>query len=103
MADYKLTFSTTILRIRDGASIPADPANVDYAEFLRWQSAGGIPDPVDEQSRREVVLSKIASLEASVTDRRWREAGPDDAGGTADGRAWLKGVSDQIATLRSAL
>lgn len=41
--------------------------------------------------------SKIARLEASVTDRRLREAVLGIDGG------WLKGVSDQIATLRATL
>jgi hypothetical protein len=33
---YKLTDSTNITRIIDTASIPADPANKDYAEYLVW-------------------------------------------------------------------
>lgn len=103
MSEYKLTPGVTVTRLRDGASIPADLANVDYADYLAWVEAGGVPDPADPPSQRETVLSQIAALEASITDRRWREAGPDDAGGTSEGRAWLKGVADQIAALRAGL
>jgi hypothetical protein len=44
---YKLTNHTSILRITDGASIPNDPANTDYAQYLQWLSAGNTPDPAD--------------------------------------------------------
>lgn len=43
---FKLTSSTSILRA-DGACIPADPANSDYAQYLRWLAEGNTPDPAD--------------------------------------------------------
>ena len=43
---YKLTNSTSILR-SDGASIPQDFANVDYAAYLAWVEAGNTPEPAD--------------------------------------------------------
>jgi hypothetical protein len=45
---YKLTDTTSILRLSDGAMIPADLRNTDYKEYLRWIAAGGVvlqPDP----------------------------------------------------------
>ena len=30
-------------------SIPFDPANSDYAEYLRWLSEGNQPTPAEEQ------------------------------------------------------
>ena len=44
---YKLTTSTSITRLADNASIPADPANTDYAAYLIWLSEGNTPEPAD--------------------------------------------------------
>jgi hypothetical protein len=55
---YKLTNTETIIRIADGASIPADPANTDYANYLEWVADGNtataadaIPDPTYQENR----------------------------------------------------
>lgn len=42
---YKLTDSTTIVRVADSAYIPADPANTDYQQYLAWVDAGNTPEP----------------------------------------------------------
>jgi len=42
---YQLTQGDTILRLADGAFIPPDPANTDYAAFLEWVEAGNMPEP----------------------------------------------------------
>lgn len=43
---YKLTKSPSVIhRIADGASIPADPENRDYAAYLEWVAAGNTPEP----------------------------------------------------------
>ena len=55
---YKLTDSNSIIRLADKASIPADPANSDYAEYLEWVADGNtataadaIPDPTYQENR----------------------------------------------------
>ena len=39
--------ATCIKRIADNAFIPFDPANTDYAEYLKWLEAGNTPLPAD--------------------------------------------------------
>ena len=50
---YKLFLSPTIkqttavIRLSDGATIPFDPANTDYQEYLKFLADGGQPLPAD--------------------------------------------------------
>jgi hypothetical protein len=45
---YQLTTSDCILRTTDGAFIPPDPANTDFAAYLEWVEAGNTPEPAPE-------------------------------------------------------
>jgi hypothetical protein len=47
MAEYKLTDWGTILRPSRNMSIPPDPTNPDYQEYLAWVAEGNTPDPAD--------------------------------------------------------
>jgi hypothetical protein len=42
---YQLTTGTSIIRLSDGATIPNDPGNRDYREYLDWLEAGNEPEP----------------------------------------------------------
>lgn len=42
---YRLTHSNSILRLSDGAFIPAAPANTDYQHYLAWVAGGNAPEP----------------------------------------------------------
>lgn len=45
--------ATSVIRISDGACIPFDPQNSDYAEYLKWLSEGNQPLPPDEPTLSE--------------------------------------------------
>lgn len=64
---YKLTSSTTILRLSDGACIPADPANTDYAAYLAWLAEGNTPEPADVPPP-PTKAERIRALEAQASD-----------------------------------
>ena len=42
---YQLTSNDTIIRLSDGAFVPADSDNSDYAAYLRWWAEGNTPLP----------------------------------------------------------
>jgi hypothetical protein len=37
-----------IIRLSDNAFIPFDPANTDYAEYLKWVAESNEPLPADQ-------------------------------------------------------
>ncbi len=45
--NYKLTNSSSIIRVDDDVWIPNDPANSDYAAYLLWLLDGNTPEPAD--------------------------------------------------------
>jgi hypothetical protein len=42
-------YQNAIIRTTDGATIPFDPDNTDYQEYLKWVAEGNEPEPADEQ------------------------------------------------------
>ena len=43
-----------LLKHEDGSSssIPFDPANTDYQQYLKWLEEGNTPEPADEQGEQ---------------------------------------------------
>ncbi|MET3134606.1 hypothetical protein AAKU55_004906 [Oxalobacteraceae bacterium GrIS 1.11] len=59
---YKLTTSSSIVRLSDGACIPADPANTDYATYLKWIANGNIPQAADAPFTESANVAILAQL-----------------------------------------
>jgi hypothetical protein len=37
----------SVIRLSDGACIPFDPQNRDYADYLKFLEEGGVPEPAE--------------------------------------------------------
>jgi hypothetical protein len=46
---YKLFRNNIVIRLRDEAFIPFDPANTDYQAYLKWLAEGNQPLPADKE------------------------------------------------------
>lgn len=59
---YKATNGYGVVRLSDGAYIPADPQNTDYAAYLTWLDAGNTPEPAtlpEAPSLEDLVVGTI--------------------------------------------
>jgi len=57
----------------------------------------------NSETAKRNAMAEIRKLESQETPRRLAEALPDDAGGSSDGRAWLKANRDKIIAERAKL
>jgi hypothetical protein len=62
---YQLTTGTSIIRLSDGATIPSDPGNRDYRDYLDWLEAGNTPDPAPELLPPPPPLTPVEKLAAA--------------------------------------
>ena len=70
---YQLTTGNTILRTTDGAFIPPDPANTDYAAYLQWLSEGNTPLPAPEPEPASVLTTEQKLEAAGLTVAELKE------------------------------
>lgn len=90
---YRLTTSSTIIRVADGAAIPSDPSNGDWVAYQAWLAEGNTPDPVAQ-----------AELEAPARSQRDRLLAASDSRALADRWAAMTTAQQQAwADYRQAL
>jgi len=70
---YQLTTGDCILRITDGAYIPQDPANTDYAAYLKWLDEGNTPEPAPEPEPAPVLTTEQKLEAAGLTVAELKE------------------------------
>jgi hypothetical protein len=72
---FKVISESVVQRLSDGVQFPADPANVDYQEFLRWRAEGNTPEPADqptlEQIEADIAAEVQRRLEAWAQQREY--------------------------------
>jgi hypothetical protein len=82
---YKLIAnSTSITRLADTASIPADPANRDYADYLEWLAAGNTPAPADPVYNPRIAEIKARLAQIDIESIRALRTKSVDKGKAAD-------------------
>ncbi|MDR6521769.1 hypothetical protein J2789_004459 [Variovorax paradoxus] len=59
-------FETYVLRQADGAHIPLDPANSDFAAFTEWEVGGGQADQPPQLTLEQRKLALLAAVDAHL-------------------------------------
>ena len=93
---YKLTTSTSITRLADGASIPAAPANTDYANYLQWLSEGHTPEPADVPPAQTYQELRATEYNRKSTGEQFGMLYDDQVNGTTAWIDWQQGIKDRI-------
>lgn len=106
---YKLTDSTSITRLSDNASIPADPANRDYAGYLRWLSEGNIPTPaftpaeIIANAKAATNSQALAAIAAMVPDAMEAMLAVSGGLGTPPQQARIAQIKAAVAAKRALI
>ena len=93
---YKLNQNSTSITRNDGASIPADPANTDYANYLHWLSEGNTPEPADIPPEPTYQELRAAEYNLKSTGEQFAMQYDDRVNGTTTWVDWQQGIKDRI-------
>lgn len=75
MAAYRLQAGGGVIRVADGAFIPADTRNRDWNTYLAWEAVPNTPDPAISPTLSDYKTSQRAAVDAEA-DRRAQIAAP---------------------------
>lgn len=70
---YKLIDSTNVKNLETGWSIPFDPANTDYQQYLLWLEEGNEPLPPDPIPEPEPLTPEQKLQQAGLTIEELKE------------------------------
>ena len=94
---YKLNQkSNSITRLADNASIPADPQNTDYANYLQWLSEGNTPEPADIPPPPTYQDLRATEYNRKSTGEQFAMQYDDAKLGTTTWVDWQDGIKDRI-------
>lgn len=68
---YKLTSTDSIIRLADGAIIPAASGNCDWVEYQVWLSEDGVPTPADVPVPRQRYVPVYVARERLEAQGKW--------------------------------
>ena len=69
---YKLTNTTSIIRLSDNASIPADNDNSDYQVYLEWAKTNK-PQPIDKPTKEQLSTEAKSKRDQLLKDTDWTQ------------------------------
>ena len=80
---YKHTNTDIVIRLSDGASVPADAGNADFERYKNWVDAGGEPEPADPIEWRMPLIAAYKKDRAlmmarldEISGRAFRDSDP---------------------------
>jgi hypothetical protein len=65
---YQLAQTNSVIRLVDGAFIPADPQNSDWQVYQQWLANGGKPKPLDAPTPEQIQNQIVSDTQKRLDD-----------------------------------